>query len=60
MSDAHDAARGDSMLIAYDGSDEAKRAIEWAGALLSVRTAYILTAWDRCSGRPPAPPALPG
>lgn len=46
MSDAHDAARGDSMLIAYDGSDEAKRAIEWAGALLSVRTAYILTAWE--------------
>ena len=40
------AARGDSMLIAYDGSDEAKRAIEWAGALLSVRTAYILTAWE--------------
>ena len=34
MSDAHAAARGDSMLIAYDGSDEAKRAIEWAGALL--------------------------
>lgn len=39
-------ARGDSMLIAYDGSDEARRAIEWAGALLSVNTAYILTAWE--------------
>lgn len=39
-------ARGDSMLIAYDGSDEAKRAIEWAGSLLKVRTAYILTAWE--------------
>lgn len=36
----------DSMLIAYDGSKEARRAIEWAGSLLSVRTAYILTAWE--------------
>lgn len=40
------AGRPDSMLIAYDGSDEARRAIEWAGSLLSVRTAYILTAWE--------------
>lgn len=40
------AARGDSMLIAYDGSEEARRAIQWAGSLLSVRTAYILTAWE--------------
>ena len=34
------------MLIAYDGSEEARRAIQWAGSLLSVRTAYILTAWE--------------
>lgn len=40
------AARADSMLIAYDGSEEARRAIEWAGSLLSVHTAYILTAWE--------------
>lgn len=38
--------RGDSMLIAYDGSEEAKRALEWAGSLLTVKTAYILTAWE--------------
>lgn len=36
----------DSMLIAYDGSDEAKRALAYAGQLLRVKTAYILTAWE--------------
>ncbi|MEJ6020228.1 universal stress protein [Corynebacterium sp. H113] len=36
----------DSMLIAYDGSDEAKRALDWASKVLSVKTAYILTAWE--------------
>ncbi|AIN82587.1 MULTISPECIES: universal stress protein [Corynebacterium] len=36
----------DSMLIAYDGSDEAKRALAYAGKLLRVKKAYILTAWE--------------
>ena len=31
----------DSMLIAYDGSDEAKRALAYAGKLLRVKKAYI-------------------
>ncbi len=35
-----------TMLIAYDGSAEAKRALSWAGKLLSVETAYIMTAWE--------------
>ena len=35
----------DSMLIAYDGSDEAKRALAYAGTLLRVNQAYFLTAW---------------
>ncbi len=36
----------DSMLIAYDGSEEAKRALAYAGSLLRVNKAYILTAWE--------------
>lgn len=36
----------DSMLIAYDGSEESKRALEYAGQLLRVKKAYILTAWE--------------
>ncbi|MBJ8347726.1 universal stress protein [Antrihabitans sp. YC2-6] len=36
----------DVMLIAYDGSDNAKRAIEYAGRFLSARRAVVLTAWE--------------
>lgn len=36
----------DSMLIAYDGSEEAKTALAYAGKILRVKTAYILTAWE--------------
>ena len=46
---APDATNGDhkdTMLIAYDGSVEAKRALEYAGRFLSTPRAYILTAWE--------------
>lgn len=36
----------DLMLIAYDGSDNAKRAIEYAGRFLSAQRAIVLTAWE--------------
>ena len=36
----------DSMLIAYDGSEEAKIALAYAGKVLRVKRAYILTAWE--------------
>lgn len=39
-------ADGDTTLIAYDGSDEARRAIEHAGRFLSAKNAYILTVWE--------------
>ena len=39
-------AHTDTMLIAYDGSVEAKRALEYAGRFLSTPRAYILTAWE--------------
>ncbi|APT85594.1 universal stress protein [Corynebacterium aquilae] len=34
------------MLIAYDGSDEAKRALEYASQLLKPQQVDILTAWE--------------
>jgi nucleotide-binding universal stress UspA family protein len=37
---------GDTVLIAYDGSDEAKGAIDYAGRFLSTKNAYILTVWE--------------
>ncbi|HIW94947.1 MAG TPA: universal stress protein [Candidatus Corynebacterium gallistercoris] len=37
---------GDTVLIAYDGSDEAKKAVEHAGRFLSAKNAYILTVWE--------------
>lgn len=36
----------DLMLIAYDGSDNAKRAIEYSGRFLSANKAVVLTAWE--------------
>ncbi|MEU7630262.1 universal stress protein [Nocardia sp. NPDC049220] len=36
----------DQMLIAYDGSENAKRAIEYAGRFLSANRAIVLTAWE--------------
>ena len=36
----------DLMLIAYDGSENAKRAIEYAGRFLSADRAVVLTAWE--------------
>ncbi|MDO4610251.1 universal stress protein [Corynebacterium sp.] len=36
----------DSMLIAYDGSAEARLAIKAADRFMRVETAYILTAWE--------------
>ncbi|RRO89177.1 universal stress protein UspA [Corynebacterium bovis] len=37
---------GDTALIAFDGSDEARTAIREAARFLSSSTAYILTAWE--------------
>ncbi len=34
------------VLIAYDGSANARRAVEYAGAYLSVRRAFVLTVWS--------------
>jgi nucleotide-binding universal stress UspA family protein len=34
------------VLIAYDGSENAKRAIEYAGRYLSADRAVVLTAWE--------------
>ncbi|KZM69693.1 universal stress protein [Nocardia terpenica] len=36
----------DLMLIAYDGSENAKRAVEYAGRFLSATRAVVLTAWE--------------
>ena len=36
----------DLMLIAYDGSENAKRAIEYAGRFLTAERAILLTAWE--------------
>ncbi|MFF0488928.1 universal stress protein [Nocardia sp. NPDC003482] len=36
----------DLMLIAYDGSENAKRAVEYAGRFLSATKAIVLTAWE--------------
>ncbi|MFC3963544.1 universal stress protein [Nocardia jiangsuensis] len=36
----------DRMLIAYDGSENAKRAISYAGRFLSAEKAVVLTAWE--------------
>lgn len=36
----------DLMLIAYDGSDNAKRAIQYAGRFLAAERAVVLTAWE--------------
>ncbi|ONM46635.1 universal stress protein [Nocardia donostiensis] len=36
----------DLMLIAYDGSESAKRAVDYAGRFLSANRAIVLTAWE--------------
>ena len=36
----------DLMLVAYDGSDNAKRAIRYAGRFLAAERAIVLTAWE--------------
>ncbi|TSD99336.1 universal stress protein [Skermania sp. ID1734] len=36
----------DLMLIAYDGSERAKRAISYAGRFLAADRAIVLTAWE--------------
>ncbi|MFR9750468.1 universal stress protein [Nocardia sp. 004] len=36
----------DRILIAYDGSENAKRAIEYAGRFLDAQRAVVLTAWE--------------
>ena len=36
----------DLILIAYDGSDNAKRAIEYAGRFLMTKRALVVTAWE--------------
>ncbi|NKW35234.1 universal stress protein, partial [Rhodococcus hoagii] len=36
----------DLMLIAYDGSDNAKRAIQHAGRFLAANRAVVVTAWE--------------
>lgn len=37
---------GDTVLIAYDGSDQSRAAIEYAGRFLSTKKAFILTVWE--------------
>ena len=45
------AANPDSpLLLCYDGSDDARHAIETAGSLLSGRHALILTVWQATAG----------
>ncbi|MGW0173492.1 universal stress protein [Rhodococcus sp. NPDC003322] len=36
----------DLILIAYDGTDNSKRAIEYAGRFLSADRAIVITAWE--------------
>ncbi|NNH74402.1 universal stress protein [Nocardia uniformis] len=36
----------DQMLIAYDGSENARRAVEYAGRFLTANRAVVLTAWE--------------
>ncbi|RVW01745.1 universal stress protein [Rhodococcus spongiicola] len=36
----------DLMLIAYDGSENSKRAIEYAGRFLAAKRAVVVTAWE--------------
>lgn len=35
-----------TMLVAFDGSPESRRALEYAAKLLQPRTVEILTAWE--------------
>ncbi|WP_245549755.1 universal stress protein [Gordonia effusa] len=40
------------MMIAYDGSSNADRAIEYAGRFLNSNDAYVVTAWEPGSASP--------
>ncbi len=40
------ADRDGPLLICYDGSEDAKHAIESAGTLLAARPALVLTVWE--------------
>lgn len=48
------------MLIAYDGSDNAKRAVDYAGRFLSANRAVLVTAWEPMVRQALACPACPG
>lgn len=49
------------MLIAYDGSDNAKRAVDYAGGrFLSANRAVLVTAWEPMVRQALACPACPG
>ncbi|MEJ6549795.1 universal stress protein [Corynebacterium sp. USCH3] len=37
---------GDTVLIAFDGSEEARGAVDYAGRFLSTKNAYIVTVWE--------------
>lgn len=39
-------ATDDLIMIAYDGSDNADRAIDWAGRIWAGRSAVVVTAWE--------------
>jgi nucleotide-binding universal stress UspA family protein len=39
-------ARQDTIMIAYDGSENADRAIDYAGRFLRSHTAFVVTAWE--------------
>lgn len=39
-------SNGETMLIAYDGTERAGRALEYAAQLLRPTTVEILTAWE--------------
>lgn len=45
---------GDTMLIAYDGSPEARRALEYAGRFLRTPHAVIITVWEPLHREPGA------
>lgn len=46
------ADRSTVMMIAYDGSPNADRAIEYAGQFLAAHDAYVVTAWERNGSSP--------
>jgi nucleotide-binding universal stress UspA family protein len=56
---AHDQqGSGEMILIAYDGSEDAKAAVEHAGALMPGETAVLLTVWEPFSQMLARTPAI--